>query len=153
MNAETGDKEILVEKTFKDFNNVKCISGTRVFCSSKYGEHWYYELKNGEIVPFVEGSVQYIGSRYALLSSDEKWKLLDLQTGQELQNELNAYSFASYASNQEGFVLLYRLYKGEGEPLDRYFCFVAYKDLTDGLQKKDLTPLYSEISEIPNMHP
>ena len=152
-NAETGDKEILVEKTFKDFNWVGCVSGTRVFCITKYGENWYYDLKTGETVPFVQGSVQYIGSRYALLSSGEKWKMLDLQTGQELQNELKAESFASYASNQEGFVLLYRLSKGEGKPLDRYFCFVAYKDLTDGLQKKDLSPLYSEISEIPNTKP
>lgn len=152
-NAETRDTEILVDKTYKDFNGVGCVSGTRVFCSTKYGENWYYDLKTGETVPFVQGSVQYIGSRYALLSSGEKWKMLDLQTGQELQNELNAYSFDSYAASNTGFVLLYRIHNGEGKPLDRYYCFVAYEDLADGLQKKDLTPLYSEINNIPNTNP
>ena len=158
---ETGKVTVLFRKKRLDCLEIQMVAGNQLYClttgmDGSRGDNYTYDLETGEEKLIAEdASYWHLGGGYAFIrsGSEEKRELVNLKTGQTLENglyEITDGAASVVTMSGQGVVLQYIIDFGNGTG-EIQQSYVAYDSLTDGLQVADLQPAYALKTNISNV--
>ena len=142
--------KILLQMTDRELGTVVYLSGGELYSKPKGAEtgRILNLLTGGQREHTLPGDHIY-GDYYKTVTVFEdgssQWTIYNAKTGQMLENELkDILCMAEMYANAEG-VILELLYMDEDNGISTHsYCYIAFSNMADGLQKEDFTEIISE---------
>lgn len=142
-NGETGQVNTLFQKTGRECEQVRMVSGGKVYYSAAEGNGvntYTYDLTTGEDKLFVKADgMWYWGNDYVRRKNSQtnEWYLYHIGSQKNLPIDIKEGNISLENSTDRGCILSWLVLPEGGQKENRY-CYVTYEALADGLQEEDL---------------
>ena len=147
-NADTGESEIILEKTRAELVSVNCLDG-KFYTVSDDGTY-IIDLETGELAlderrTVETGSLRWINWDYAFWRDPDtgRYHLKDLNTGELLPTEIDDGVPSISCASNEYLVISNKVVMDDGTK-DGIYMYVKIDDLSDGIQEKDVHEFYAK---------
>ena len=142
-NAESGESNVLLEKTRAEIGDAICYMGGSFYCYPG-NDQYSIDLETGELTQVVaNGSLRIINADIGIGHSDEtgRFQVKNLKTGKLLPNAYEAYLLQIVCASNDMLIITY-LVENDDRTKDEHFMFIKPESLSDGLQEEDATEFY-----------